>query len=269
MPELPEVETIIRQLKSKIVGKEIVKIDILDKLIDSKIKDIAPVKVIDVQRRAKYIIIALNNSKLFLVHLGMTGQFYYADKHEIEKLKPIYSKYLLVKFYLQDGSLLTHNSLRKFGSFELIDRDKLSKLDASLGPEPLSPDFTVEKLTAILDKKKKAALKVTLMDQHFLSGLGNIYAQEALYYAGINPHRKIGTLSSAEIKKLHDSILKVLNDGLKYKGASIDNYINLEGEGSFQKHLAVYQQDCCPKKHLLKREMIGGRGTSYCPVCQK
>lgn len=269
MPELPEVETIIRQLKSKIVGKEIIKVEIFDKLVDSKIKEVVPVKITDVQRRAKYIIIALNNGESFLVHLGMSGLFYYINKSEIEKLKPIYSKFLLATFHFRDGSLLTHNSARKFGSFELVDKDKIFKLDSSLGPEPLSKEFTSELLNAMFSKKKNANLKTTLMDQHFLSGLGNIYAQEALYYAGIDPNRKIGTLISSEIRKLHDSILKVLNEGLKYKGASVDNYINLEGEGSFQKHLAVYQQARCPKKHLLKREMMGGRGTSYCPVCQK
>jgi formamidopyrimidine-DNA glycosylase len=176
---------------------------------------------------------------------------------------------MVAKFYFKDGSLLTHNSVRKFGSFELTDKENLSVLDASLGPEPLSKEFTLQKLSELLQKKKNSALKTTLMDQHFLSGLGNIYSQEALYYAGIKPHRKIGALSSAEIKKLHDAILKVLNEGIKHKGASVDNYVSLEGEGTFQEHLAVYQQDHCPKKHPLKKEVIGGRGTSYCPVCQK
>jgi formamidopyrimidine-DNA glycosylase len=269
MPELPEVETIVRQLKSKIVSKEITQVEVFDKMVDAKVKHIAPVKITDIKRRAKYIIISLSNGKYLLVHLGMSGLFHYMEKNKIEERKPIYSKFILASFHLDDGSLLTHNSVRKFGKFDLIDEKELEKLYASLGPEPLEKEFTVQKFAEVLHKKKKSNLKTTLMDQHVISGIGNIYAQEALYYAGINPNRKIDSLSLIEIRKLYDAIIYVLNLGLKYKGASVDDYISVEGEGSFQKHLAVYQQDHCPKKHAITKQALGGRGTSFCKVCQK
>ncbi len=272
MPELPEVETIVNQLKQKIVGNrvgKVVKVEIIDSLVDPKIKDVVPFKFIDIKRRAKYIIMCLDNGKFFLVHLGMTGQFYFVEKSQLEEKKRYYQPYLLAVFTFNDGSLLTHNSIRKIGSFKLMDEKELNTALSKLGPEPLDSKFTLEKFRELLSKKSKAKVKVTLMDQSFIAGIGNIYTQEALYHAGIAPERKMGSLTSIEAKKLYESIIHVLKEGIKHQGTSVDDYIHLEGVGENQNYLVVYRKEKCPKGHSLKKEAMGGRGTSYCSICQK
>lgn len=270
MPELPEVETIVNQLKHKIIGEnKVVKVEILDMLVDSKIKHLVPFKFVDVKRRAKYIIMCLDNGKFFLVHLGMTGQFYFVNKSQLEEQRKYYQPYLLAIFTFSDGSILTHNSVRKIGSFRLMDEKELNMALSKLGPEPLSAEFTLDKFCEQLNKKSRAKIKVTLMNQSVIAGIGNIYAQEALYHARIAPERKIGDLSSAEVKKMYESIILVLKEGIKNKGTSVDDYIHLEGIGENQKYLTVYRKDKCPKGHMIKKEAMGGRGTSYCPMCQK
>lgn len=269
MPELPEVETIVQQLRHKILGKKIIKVDVLDAIVDAGVSKLSPFRIKEVYRRAKYIIFALDTGKFILTHLGMTGQFFFVEKSQIEGKKCFYQPHQVAKFMFEDGSLLSHNNLRKFGSMQLLEEKELQKVLSKLGPEPLEESFTPEKFRQLLTKKPKANLKTTLMDQSFIAGIGNIYAQETLYYVGISPLRKVGSLSSEEVKKLYDSIRHTLKEGIKYKGASVDNYINLEGQGEFQKHLAVYGKEYCPKKHSLKKLALGGRGTSYCPICQK
>ncbi len=269
MPELPEVETIVNQLKHKIIGKNVVKVEIMSSLVDSNIKEIVPFTFVDIKRRAKYIILGLDNGKFLLVHLGMTGQFYFVEKPQLEEKRKYYLPYLLAVFTFSDGSLLTHNSVRKIGSFRLMEKEELNMALSKLGPEPLDSEFTLEKFREQLGKKPKAKVKVTLMDQSFIAGIGNIYAQEALYRARIAPERKMGSLTLAETKKLYESIILVLREGIKHKGTSVDDYIHLEGIGENQKYLMVYQKEKCPKGHLLKKEVMGGRRTSYCPVCQR
>jgi len=269
MPELPEVQTIVNQLNQKIVAKTVEKVDVKDKIVDFHLKQIVPFKIKVVYRRAKYIVMVLDNGKFILTHLGMTGQFFFISKSELEQKKRFYIPHQVVQFNFSDGSVLSHNNMRKFGGMNLLNSEELEKVLGKLGPEPLSEEFTVTKFQQRLQGKPKANLKVTLMDQGFIAGIGNIYAQEALYYAGIDPHRKCGDLSSNQIKLLYDKIHYVLQEGLKHGGASVDNYVNLEGEGDFQKYLTVYGRSTCPKKHPLKKVLMGGRGTSYCPICQK
>ena len=269
MPELPEVETIVQQLRRKVVGKTIVKLEVVDTLVDKKIKEILPIKVIDIYRRAKAIIFQLEKHHFLLAHLRMTGHFHYLPHLQDLKQLQECEKFLTAKFYLHDGSLLTHNDIRRFGYIKLLNAEQLQKELAKLGPEPLAPEFTSEKLAQMLVKKKKSTIKSLLMDQHFLAGLGNIYAQEVLYLAGIDPRRKAGELSIAEIKKLWEKIRSVLELAVKHHGTTVENYVHIEGSGGFQRYLTVYQQEKCPKGHLLKKLDLGGRGTSYCSVCQK
>jgi formamidopyrimidine-DNA glycosylase len=187
----------------------------------------------------------------------------------VENKKRIYVPHHIALFHFEEGSLLSHNNIRKFGSMKLLNESELKATLSKLGPEPLTSDFTLQKLKELLSKKVKANLKTTLMDQNFIAGIGNIYAQEALYYAGISPLRKCGELSENEVKFLYDKIRYVLQEGIKHRGTSVDNYIHLDGEGDNQKYLAVYGRETCPKKHPLKKIVLGGRGTSYCPLCQK
>ncbi len=267
MPELPEAETIVKQLNKHVVGKRIKSARVLEKkCADKSIEKIMPNKTLKARRRAKAIIMELEGKKFLLVRLGMTGHFHYASNGESLGKD---EKFAIVKFYLQDKSILSYTDIRKFGSVRLLDEKQLQQKLAEFGPEPLGKEFTVTLFTVMLSKKKKANLKVTLMDQHFIAGIGNIYAQEALYHAGISPKRKAGSLKKTEVEKLHKAIQKVLAQSIAHNGTTVENYVHIEGAGGFQKYLAVYGKEKCPWKHPLTKIYQGGRGTSYCGKCQK
>ncbi|MEK6845660.1 MAG: DNA-formamidopyrimidine glycosylase family protein, partial [Nanoarchaeota archaeon] len=137
MPELPEVETIVNQLRHKILGKKILKAEVLDAIVDSGISKLPLFHVKEIYRRAKYIIFALDTGKFILTHLGMTGQFFFVEKSQIEEKKRFYQPHQVAKFMFEDGSLLSHNNMRKFGSMRLLDEKELQKVLSKLGPEPL------------------------------------------------------------------------------------------------------------------------------------
>lgn len=264
MPELPEVETIVQQLKTKLVGKKIILAEIFDKgRVDPAIAGILPVKVVEVWRRAKAIVIELAGKKFLFVQLRMTGHFHHGNEKSLEP----FQKYELVRFRLSDKTILTHNSIRKFGGIWLLNQKQLDERLNSLGPEPL--DLDLNEFKKMLSRRPKANIKTTLMDQNFVSGIGNIYAQEALYWSGIDVKRKCGDLSDSEIKKLLTAIKQVLRKSIKHHGTTVENYVHIEGSGGFQKFLAVYSKEKCPKKHKVEKINLGGRGTYYCPKCQK
>ncbi len=265
MPELPEAETIVSQLKKHVVGKKMNSAQVLVDRADKGIEKIMPCKIIRVWRRAKAIVMELEGSQYLLVRLGMTGHFHYAFKGgDLGKDE----KFAIVKFYLQDGSILSYTDIRKFGSVRLLNQQELDQKLALFGPEPLGKEFTLELFKHLLSTRKKANIKVTLMDQSFIAGIGNIYAQEALYHASINPMRKIYTLTQPEIKKLHNAIQKVLKQSIIHNGTTVENYVHIEGAGGFQKYLAVYEKEKCPQKHAVEKIYLGGRGTYYCKQCQ-
>ncbi len=267
MPELPEAETIVKQLNKHVVGKRIRSAAVLEqKRADKSIEKTMPNKVLQVWRRAKAIIIELERKKFLLVRLGMTGHFHYAATGQ--RLGND-EKFAIIKFYLQDGSILSYTDIRKFGSVRLLAAKQLHQKLAEFGPEPLGKEFTTDLFREMLQRKKKANIKVTLMDQNFIAGIGNIYAQEALCRAGISPKRKAGSLKKMEIKKLHYAIQNVLRQSIAHNGTTVENYVHIEGAGGFQKYLAVYGKEKCPRKHLLKKIYQGGRGTYYCEKCQK
>ncbi|MBI2151729.1 bifunctional DNA-formamidopyrimidine glycosylase/DNA-(apurinic or apyrimidinic site) lyase [Candidatus Woesearchaeota archaeon] len=272
MPELPEVETIVEQLKKRILGKNVVKVEVLDSIVDKPISKLTPFRIKNIYRRAKTLVFELDNGRYLFVHLRMTGHFHYLTAQQVasdkEKLVKVH-RFLAAKFYFEDDGLLTYNDIRRFGFVKLFDKKQLEKELAKLGPEPLSEEFTLKMFIEMLSKKKNSVIKTLLMDQHFLAGLGNIYAQEVLYLAGIMPLRRTGTLSLEEIKELHRHIKELLELAIKHKGSTVDNYAHVDGSGNFQNYLVVYGRDKCPKGHVLKKIEIGGRGTSYCSECQK
>lgn len=267
MPELPEAETIVKQLNKHVAGKRIISAEVLEKkCADKSIEKIMPNKALKAWRRAKAIVIGLEGKRFLLVRLGMTGHFHYASKGESLGQD---EKFAVVKFYLQDGSILSYTDIRKFGSVRLLDEKQLQQKLSEFGPEPLGKEFTADFFAEMLAKKKKANIKVTLMDQNFIAGIGNIYAQEALYPAGISPKRKAGSLKRVEIEKLHHAIQNVLQQSISHNGTTVENYVHIEGSGGFQKYLTVYGKEKCPKKHKLTKIYLGGRGTYYCEKCQK
>lgn len=269
MPELPEVETIRRQLAREIIGKKITGVKILSaktvrgsagqfkkKLIGAKIKSVG--------RRAKLILFNLSNDLTLITHLKLTGQYLRGQEPD---------KYTRVIFYFGKKKLL-FNDLRRFGYLKLARTADLPKfLAGEYGPEPLSADFTLKKFLEILKRRPKMKIKQLLMEQKLIAGIGNIYAQEACFKARLKPMRPVKSLAKEEIKKLFQAIKKILAEAIKYGGSSSENYLNLYGkEGDFVPRLKVYgrgKQKCRRCGSILKTIKLGGRGTVYCEKCQK
>ena len=266
MPELPEVETIVKQLRAKIAGKIITKLEVLEpKVVDPKISSILPLKIKDVLRRGKFIIIPLDGSSSLLVHLKMTGHFHYVEA--INKTKDQkHKQYLSRIFHLDDNSFFTFNEIRKFGMVNLVANGEMEKYLSKFGPEPLT--ITAENFQSRLQKFPRSVIKTKLLDQKFIAGIGNIYAQEVLYYAGIKPTQKIKDIPLPKIYLLHSEIQRVLKLSIENNGTTVSDYTHLSGKGNFQNFLAVYGQQNCPKGHSLHKINIGGRSTSFCQVCQ-
>jgi len=290
MPELPEVETIKRQLEVRVKGLSIKNIKITKpRLFVGNPKDIIGAKITDVSRRAKMIIIDLSSrhlggvpeKKYLLIHLKMTGQLIYSDKrgqfgggHPIPPFEtPVPNQYTHITFDLSDGSTLYYNDLRQFGWIKIMNDVELNKELEKFGPEPFDKNFTLEILKENLRSHNRLKIKPTLMDQSVVAGLGNIYAAEVCFRAGIRPDRKIETLSDKDFKNIFDAIKEVLPLAIKYKGTSADAYVTLEGkQGEYFSKLWVYgrEGEPCPKGcgGKVEKFMLGGRGTYWCPACQ-
>jgi len=269
MPELPEVETMRRGLERKVKGKTISKVEVIDyKKVEKEVKKKALSKIKGVRRRAKVLMIDLVNGCSLVIHVKLTGYFIYQPKG-----KDLKEKVTHVIFHFKDGSALLFNDVRKFGWIKIrkISRvEDFLKKKFDFGPEPLSDKFTVKRFKEMLDERERSTIKPLLMDQSFLAGIGNIYAQEACYCAGILPMRKAGDLNEKEIKKLHDCLVKILKNAVKKKGTSAVDYLTIEGKkGTYGEKLKVYQQKRDPKGHKLNSEKIGGRTTRFCRKCQK
>lgn len=268
MPELPEVETMKRQLLSKVKGKTIKKVEFIDyKKADPKIKKQGLSKIKGVRRRAKILLIDLANGFTIIVHVKLTGHFYFQPKG-----KNLKDKFTHVIFHFTDGSALLFEDMRKFGWMRLKktnQADEYLEKEFRFGPEPLGKEFTLKWFKEKLEKKP-SKIKPLLMDPKFVVGIGNIYAQEACYCAGVLPTRPAKSLSEKEVKKLYNCIRKILPSAIAHQGTSADTYVTLSGrKGTFEPLLKVYQRKEDPKGHKLKVSKLAGRGTRYCPQCQK
>ncbi|MBN2097147.1 MAG: DNA-formamidopyrimidine glycosylase [Candidatus Omnitrophica bacterium] len=269
MPELPEVETIRWDLTKDVKGKRIRDVEILNAKVIKEPKPaqfksrLKGVCFVDFLRRAKVLGIRLSSGEYLVVHLRMTGQLVYSACKE-EKARVI--------FTLSDGKFLNFNDQRLFAELRLVKDWQDLKFLRQLGPEPLEKDFTEPRFRQML-KGKKTKIKPLLMDQGFIAGIGNLYAQEALFLAGICPARAANALKVQEIKKLYQAIKQVLQEGIRYRGSSIDNYVNGRGKrGQYHLRLKVYGRDgepCLTCKARIKKIQLAGRGTCFCPRCQK
>ncbi len=282
MPELPEVETIRRGLQKTIVGKTIKSVEIrVPKLFHGSKKDIIGKKVKNVDRRAKQIIIDVVGENDLLIHLKMTGQLIFDDgKFRVAGGHPsadwiakLPNSTTHIIFDFSDGSKLFFNDLRRFGWIKVFNSLKLKeKLSQELGVEPLSSEFTASSLAKIIKSKLRWNIKKILMDQSLISGIGNIYADEALFRAEISPERKAKDITVKETGKLRESIIKVLEIGLKYGGSSENTYFKIDGtKGRAQEHFQVYArsgQKCKRCSGIIKKIKLNGRGTHFCPKCQ-
>lgn len=282
MPELPEVETIARQLDEVLVGQKVVKIEIFRTKSFSGNKDELRGKVVEgISRRAKMMAISFRNSdKLLVVHLKMTGQLIYlSGNHRVvgghptpDWVNELPSKHTRVIIDFDNGGKLFFNDLRVFGWMKLIQKSEFRIQESGMAPDVVDKEFTLEYFKNILLKSGRS-IKLVLLDQAKFGGIGNIYANDALYKAKIDPRRKAKELSDKEIKSLFLAVKEVINLGIKYGGASVDKYVDVSGMGGkYQEHFFVYGKDgerCRRDGVIIRKIKIGGRGTYYCSGCQK
>ncbi|HWJ02480.1 MAG TPA: bifunctional DNA-formamidopyrimidine glycosylase/DNA-(apurinic or apyrimidinic site) lyase [Verrucomicrobiae bacterium] len=273
MPELPEVETVRQSLEKKVNGLRIEKANVITPSVarGGELGDFAEVvtgkKFLRFDRRGKYLIAHLEEGLSLVVHLRMTGRWVYCGS-ELE-----IPKHTHVIFTLSDGNELRFTDTRRFGGMEVVPTASLSAYPSlvKLGVEPLESDFTPEYLGEAI-KGKKVKIKSLILDQTRLAGLGNIYADEALFLAGIHPERLAGSLNGEEIIKLHGAIREVLKAGIANKGTTFRDYVDAEGQqGTNQLSLKVYGrsgQHCLNCGVPLGRIQVGGRTSVFCPNCQ-
>ena len=272
MPELPEVETVARDLRGQLVGRRFVSATILwprtlampaVEEVEARLKER---EVIAIGRRGKYLLMHLDDGQTLVAHLRMTGRLSIVpgDSPLLE------DKHTRAWFGLADGEALVFNDSRKFGRIWLAER--LDDVVGKLGPEPLAWDLTPGDFAARL-RRRKTALKALLLDQTVVAGVGNIYADEALFRAGIHPLRKASTLTDAEVERLYDALREVLNEAINKRGTLLRDYRTPYGEdGYFQNHLRVYGRygKPCPRcGEPIERIRVTQRSTHFCPKCQQ
>lgn len=271
MPELPEVETIVRGLRDKIIGRSFAGVTIL---WPRQVVTLSPDEftahllgqhVLDLNRRGKYLVFQLTQEVL-LIHLKMTGRLYVTDNDA--QITPE-DRWVRAVFGLDNGYELCFSDARKFGRLYLAKQ--VDEVIGALGPEPLSDDFTPEVLRSLLSRRQ-TTIKSLLLDQRAVAGIGNIYADETLWQARIDPRRKANTLSDKEIGRLHTAIRFVLQKGIDYEGASVNWYRKADGDkGNSQNYFNVYDRAgelCTRCGTSLTKIRLGQRGTHFCPTCQ-
>ena len=271
MPELPEVETIKRELEKTIINKKIVDVivnnpKVIRGISEKKfIQELKNVKIKNIIRKGKLLIFGLNSGKYLTVHLKMTGQLIYPRLGRVSQ-----GKITRVSFKFSDKKIMDFNDLRLFGELKIVDDWRELKFIQELGPEPF--EINAKQFKELL-KNRKTKIKVLFMDQKFISGIGNLYANEALFKAKIDPRRPANKLSNKEKELLFKEIKNILSKAIKYGGSSVDDYVRVSGnKGDYVKYLQVYDragEKCFRCKGIIKRIALSGRGTYFCPNCQK
>lgn len=266
MPELPEVETLKRELEKAVLGKKIAEACVHHPLIvrqpsvDKFKKGLAGATIKNILRRAKVLIIELSNGKSLVIHLKMTGQLIYPGSGRKSR----------VSFRLSDKKNLDFNDQRLFAELRLLDDWRQLKFIKELGPEPF--EITVARFKEML-ASRKTKIKPLLMEQSFIAGIGNLYAAESLFRAKIHPERPANGLSDKEKEALFTSIKNVLKDAIRQGGSSVDDYVRLSGSpGGYARYHKVYNKQgkpCLLCKAPIRRIALGGRGTYFCPKCQR
>lgn len=282
MPELPEVETIAKQLNAAISGKIIRRVEVYkEKSFVGNPRTIFGWEIKSVGRKSKVIEIKFVDKKeMLIVHLKMTGQLIFIDGSNrvvgghptADWVADLPSKHTRVRVEFKGGSNLFFNDMRMFGWMKLVDTEKYEKELRKNAPDVIDKEFNLDYLRSVLMRSTKA-IKLAIMDQEKIGGMGNIYANDALYLARVLPNRPAKSLTEAEIRKLHEAMLEVIQKGIKYGGASAANYVDTRGlGGTYQEHFLVYKQDgkiCKRCGDTIKRSKLGGRGTFFCEGCQK
>jgi formamidopyrimidine-DNA glycosylase len=273
MPELPEVETVRASLEPKLVGRRFKDVEIFDPRLTRPVDpaevaaELTGERVAAVGRRGKYLIVQFESGLVLLIHLRMTGTF----THSRNGASPASHVRAVVR--LDDGSDVTYRDVRRFGTWLVLRADELdSYLAARLGLEPLERGFSASELASQLSRRR-APVKAALLDQKTLAGVGNIYADEALWRARIDPRRPAGELEPPEARALHRSIRRALEAGIARQGATLRDYRTPDGaSGGMQHEFKVYGRggEPCPRCGTpIEKARVGGRGTWFCPHCQR
>lgn len=291
MPELPEVEIIKKGLLKKILGERILDVNTLFSGIVKGIsigrfkKEVINRKIIDIRRRGKNLLLFLDNGKILVIHFKLTGHALVASSDfEVDKegrwlgenLHPYFldpkNQFIRIIFLLTSNKKLAISDLRKFAYIKLFSQKELERFLKEYGPEPLEKDFSFEVFVKRI-QKSQAPIKKVLMDQKIIAGIGNIYSDEALFEAKINPLTKANNLEKEQLKNLYKAIIEVLKKALAEKGTSISDFRDIEGKkGNYDLLRKVYQRKgercfICGRK--IERIKIGGRSAHFCPNCQK
>jgi formamidopyrimidine-DNA glycosylase len=270
MPELPEVQTTINELKPGVVGKRIEGVDVMapgtiaEPSPEQFVKGLTGRRVLNISRRGKHLIFKLDDGKFLIVHMRMTGSLLLkpADDEPGNSIR--------VVIFLDDGKTIHFRDSRRFGRMWLVDDE--NSVVGKLGAEPLEPGFTPEVLAQIIDNHKKP-IKGLLLEQTLIAGIGNMYADEILYAARIHPLQPANSLKKNTIIRLHSAIQSTLQRGIRNKGASTDTYIRpdgTKGEAHLQFQVAHQKGKTCPVcGGPVKRIVVNQRGTFFCPKCQR
>lgn len=271
MPELPEVETVVRDLARMVPGTtiravEVVHADLVDgEGADDFARGLVGRTIRSVTRRAKNIVFDLGGGERLVVNLGMTGRLLVARPEDTPPTHPG------VRIHLHDGRLLLYHDTRRFGRLWRTGDEGWTAWEGALGVEPLSDAFTPAHLGK-LAARSRVAVKTWLMDQRRVVGVGNIYASEALFRAGVDPRRPANSLTEDEIRRIHDAVRQVLTEAIEFRGTTLLDYRDASGErGEFARRLRVYDrggQPCTACDTPVERIVQGGRSTFFCPVCQ-
>jgi formamidopyrimidine-DNA glycosylase len=270
VPELPEVETIARGLAHAVRGRTIAAAEVsLPRVVlpDAArfVRAVRGERIESVGRRGKFVVIGLGSGRSLAVHLRMTGRLVVQPAGTTDPLP-----YTNVRIRFTDGAHLCFADARTFGRMRLLESGEV--WDGQLGVEPMSPEFTLERFSGLL-RGRPTPIKVLLLDQRRIAGIGNIYACEALWEARIRPSTPAGSLSSARRARLHAAILAVLARAIEMGGSSVDDYVNAEGlRGGFQNELSIYGRagEACPRcAGTIHRTVLAQRGTWWCRACQR
>lgn len=268
MPELPEVETIVRDLNKSLQGKKISNVAVHDAFLlrqkaDDFIDRLKDRTIEKITRRGKVVIVHLSSRGFLVIQLMMTGQLIVDGRGD---------KHARVEFNFSDGSRLLYNDQRRFGQLRVVSDLSEIKHFSILGPEPFSKEFTPAFMRAVFQKTVRP-IKNVLLDHTFVAGIGNIYACEILFRSRINPKRQACRIKLNEARNIHQQIIKVLKEAITHRGSSMRNYRDGSGQkGRFNERLAVYarQNQPCPFcKNQIQRITQSARSTFYCPHCQK
>ena len=271
MPELPEVETIARDLDPRLAGRRVVRVtvthaDVIHGSASTFVDAVVGPHIVGVGRRGKNVVIRREDDVRLVVNLGMTGRLVTSDAARAGELG-----HVAVTFHLDDERDLLYDDTRRFGLMTLYGPAEWRERDAELGMEPLGPDFTGDALWA-MTKRTRTPVRNFLLDQYRVAGIGNIYALEALFRAGIRPTRRAHRVTRKEAHRLRDALRDVLARAIEHRGTTFSDYRDASGEaGGFEPLLRVYGREGEPCRvcgTAIKRKVLTNRGAFYCPTCQ-